>query len=156
MASLTPGMKAPPFSLPTGEGKTLSLKELKGKKVVLYFYPKDHTSGCTKEACDFRDNHAALRKAGAVVVGVSIDTPKSHASFAEKFELPFPLVSDEEKELVTAYGVWKQKSMYGRKYMGIERTTFVIDEAGKITHIFPKVSVSGHVDAILSALREKE
>src|SRR5512138_182455 len=156
MATLKPGMKAPPFVLPTGDGRKLALKELKGKKVVLYFYPKDNTSGCTQEACDFRDSHAELAEAGAVVVGVSIDSPSSHASFAGKYQLPFPLVSDEEKKLVKSYGVWKKKSMYGRTYMGIARTTFLIDEKGMITHIFPKVSVNGHVKEILSALREGE
>ena len=156
MATLKPGMQAPPFVLPTGEGTKLALKDLKGKKVVLYFYPKDNTSGCTQEACDFRDADAELRKEGAAVVGVSVDSPSSHAKFAGKYQLPFPLVSDEEKKLVKSYGVWKKKSMYGRSYMGIERTTFLIDEKGKIAHIFPKVSVKGHVDEILAALRGRE
>jgi peroxiredoxin Q/BCP len=152
MAALKPGLKAPQFSLPTGDGSTLSLKDLKGKKVVLYFYPKDNTSGCTQEACDFRDDHAALKRKGAVVVGVSIDSVASHGKFSAKYDLPFPLLSDEAKEMVKAYGVWKEKSMYGRKYMGIERTTFVIDEKGTITHVFPKVKVSGHSKEILAAL----
>ena len=155
MATLEPGTKAPAFSLPTGDGSTLSLKDLKGKKVVLYFYPKDNTSGCTQEACDFRDDHAALKRKGAVVIGVSIDSIASHGKFSAKYGLPFPLLSDEEKEMVKAYGVWKEKSMYGRKYMGIERTTFVIDEKGLITHIFPKVKVSGHSKEILAALASR-
>ncbi len=149
---LTPGMKAPDFDLPTGDGKRVSLKSLKGKKVVLYFYPKDNTSGCTKEACAFRDNWDAVRKRGAVVIGVSADSPDSHKKFAEKFALPFPLVSDEEKVLLKAYGVWQKKSMYGRSFMGIVRSTFVIDERGTIAHVFPKVKVEGHVDEVLAVL----
>ncbi len=152
MPSLTVGSKAPDFALPDGSGGTVSLKKLKGKTVVLYFYPKDNTSGCTKEACDFRDNVKAIAKKGAVVVGVSPDSPESHGKFAGKFDLPFALASDEKKELVKKYGVWKEKSMYGRKFMGVERTTFVIDGRGVITHIFPKVKVAGHVDEVLAIL----
>jgi len=152
MPQLQAGDKAPDFSLPDGEGGTVSLKDLKGKKVVLYFYPKDDTSGCTREACSFRDNMSRVKKKGAVVVGVSTDGVDSHRKFAEKYDLTFPLASDEKKELVNAYGVWKEKSMYGRKYMGTERTTFVIDEKGRITHIFPKVKVDGHVEEILAVL----
>jgi len=146
------GEKAPAFSLPTGDGKTVSLKDFAGKKIVLYFYPKDNTSGCTKEACSFRDNLAVLKRKGAVVLGVSADSVDSHRKFAEKFDLPFPLLSDEKKEMLKRYGVWKQKSMYGKKYYGIERTTFVINEKGTITHIFPKVKVDGHTEEILSVL----
>jgi peroxiredoxin Q/BCP len=146
------GSKAPEFSLPDGNGGTVSLKLLKGKTVILYFYPKDNTSGCTKEACDFRDNIAVISKKGAVVVGVSADSVPSHKKFADKFGLQFPLASDEKKELVKKYGVWKEKSMYGRKYLGIERTTFVIDGRGIITHIFPKVKVAGHVEELLGVL----
>ncbi len=152
MKNLKAGVKAPDFKLPTGDGKILSLKDLVGKKVVLYFYPKDDTSGCTKEACSFRDNYTAIKKSGAVVIGVSADGLKSHVKFAEKYELPFPLVSDEGKELVKKYGVWKEKNMYGKKYMGIERTTFIIDEKGTIVHVFPKVKVDGHIDEILEVL----
>jgi peroxiredoxin Q/BCP len=152
MAQLKVGEKAPEFTLPTGDHTTLSLKEFKGKKVVLYFYPKDNTSGCTKEACSFRDNNAAIRKKGAVVLGVSIDSPESHRKFSDKYDLSFPLISDQEKKLVRQYGVWKEKSMYGKKYMGIERTTFIIDEKGRIAHIFPKVTVDGHIDEVLAAL----
>jgi peroxiredoxin Q/BCP len=146
------GDKAPHFSLPTGEGQTIALKNFKGKKVVLYFYPKDDTSGCTREACSFQENTAAAKKKGAVVLGVSADSISSHAKFAAKYSLSFPLLSDEKKEVLKAYGVWKEKSMYGRKYMGIERTTFIIDEAGKIARIFSKVKVDGHTEEVLAAL----
>jgi len=152
MAELKVGDKAPDFELPTGDGGTLSLKEMKGKKVILYFYPKDNTSGCTKEACSFRDDVSKFRKKGAVIVGVSIDSVASHKNFAEKYALPFPLASDEKKELVKKYGVWKEKSMYGRKYMGVERTTFVIDEQGRIAQIFRKVKVDGHTEEVLAGL----
>jgi len=146
------GDKAPTFSLPTGEGKTLALKDLKGKKVVLYFYPKDNTSGCTKEACSFQENFSALKNKKAIVLGVSGDSASSHAKFAAKYDLTFSLLSDEKKEVLKAYGVWKEKSMYGRKYMGIERTTFIIDEDGKIAQIFSKVKVDGHTEEVLAAL----
>ena len=146
------GDEAPDFNLPTGGGKRLGLRDLKGKKVVLYFYPKDNTSGCTKEACSFQENLSAFRKKGAVVIGVSADSVASHAKFAEKYDLAFPLLSDESKDIMKSYAVWKEKSMYGRKYMGIERTTFIIDEQGVITHIFPKVKVEGHAEEILKAL----
>ncbi|HXG00983.1 MAG TPA: thioredoxin-dependent thiol peroxidase [Bacteroidota bacterium] len=152
MAALKPGMKAPDFTLPTGDGKQLSLSDFRGKKVVLYFYPKDMTSGCTKEACSFQENLSAIKKKGAVVIGVSPDSPESHEKFATKYSLSFPLISDEKKEIVKKYGVWKQKSLYGKKYMGVERTTFIIDENGVITHIFPKVKVDGHTEEVLQAL----
>ncbi len=152
MAALKAGDRAPDFTLPTGTGDRVSLKDLRGKKVVLYFYPKDDTSGCTKEACSFRDNISLIQKKGAVLIGASIDSVESHRKFADKYSLPFTLVSDEEKDLVKKYGVWKHKSLYGRKYMGIERTTFVIDEKGVITHIFPKVKVDGHTEEILALL----
>lgn len=146
------GEKAPPFVLPTGDGNTLSLKDLRGKKVVLYFYPKDNTSGCTKEACSFQENLSALKKKGAVLLGISADSAASHKKFAAKHQLSFPLLSDEKKETLKAYGVWKEKSMYGRKYMGIERTTVLIDETGKISRVFSKVKVDGHTDEVLAAL----
>ncbi len=152
MAMLTAGSKAPDFSLPSNDGGTVSLKSLRGKKVVLYFYPKDNTSGCTKEACDFRDNWSAVKRKGAVVVGVSADSVASHDKFAAKFDLPFTLVSDEEKTMLKAYGVWQKKSMYGNTYFGIVRTTYVIDERGIISHVFPKVKVDGHVDEVLAVL----
>ncbi|HAL57389.1 MAG TPA: thioredoxin-dependent thiol peroxidase [Bacteroidetes bacterium] len=146
------GDKAPLFSLPSGDGETIALKNLRGRKVVLYFYPKDHTSGCTKEACFFEANLGTIEKKGAIVLGISADGPESHARFAQKQGLSFSLLSDEEKKVLKAYGVWKEKSMYGRKFLGIERTTFVIDERGKITHIFPKVKVDGHVEEVLKVL----
>ena len=152
MAELRVGSKAPDFTLPTGDGKEISLKDFRGKKVILYFYSKDDTSGCTKEACSFRDKISLVKKKGAVVIGISTDSAASHANFAEKYELPFPLGSDEKKEIVEKYGVWKEKSLYGKKYMGTERTTFIIDERGIITHILPKVKVDGHVEEVLGLL----
>ena len=146
------GHKAPAFSLPSGDGTTLSLKDFKGKKIVLYFYPKDNTPGCTKEACSFQENLSALKKKGAVLLGVSADSARAHANFASKYDLTFPLLSDEKKEVIKAYGVWKKKAMYGLKFLGIERTTFVIDEEGTISHIFPKVKVQGHTQEVLDVL----
>ena len=152
MAALKVGAKAPEFALPTGDGGIVSLKDLRGKKVVLFFYPKDDTPGCTKEACSFRDNITKVVKKNAVVIGISVDSPESHKKFSDKFGLPFALASDARKEVVKKYGVWKQKSMYGRKYMGTERTTVVIDEQGVVTHIFEKVKVDGHTDEVLGSL----
>ncbi|MFA7228306.1 MAG: thioredoxin-dependent thiol peroxidase [Melioribacteraceae bacterium] len=148
------GKKAPAFSLHDSDGKKISLNDFKGKKVVLYFYPKDMTSGCTQEACDFRDALPDFKKIKAEVIGVSIDSATSHRKFADKYELPFLLLSDEKKEVVEKYGVWKEKSMYGKKYMGIERSTFIIDEEGKIRAFFPKVKVAGHVGEVIKALKE--
>jgi thioredoxin-dependent peroxiredoxin len=150
---LKEGDKAPAFSAQSEDGKT-ALKDYKGKWVVLYFYPKDLTPGCTTEACDFRDNQARLKKAGAVVLGVSRDPVTRHATFREKYDLNFPLLSDEDGALCKAYGVWKEKSLYGRKFMGIERTTFVINPAGKIAKIFPKVKVKDHVDAVIASIKD--
>ena len=147
------GRKAPDFKLQNQEGKTISLKDFKGKKVVLYFYPKDNTSGCTKEACNFRDEFPKFKNIDAVILGVSPDSVESHKKFAQKFNLPFNLLSDENKNVLGEYGVWKEKSMYGRKYMGVERTTVVIDENGKIRKIFPKVKVEGHNNEVLEALK---
>ena len=147
------GAKAPDFSLPDQDGSTVTLKSLKGKQVVLYFYPKDDTSGCTKEACDFRDSLAPIKKAGAVVIGVSKDGKASHQKFIAKCGLPIALLSDEAAEVCKAYGVYKEKSMYGRKYLGIERSTFVIDATGRIKALFRKVKVPGHVDEVLAALK---
>jgi peroxiredoxin Q/BCP len=149
---LTEGAKAPEFTLHDDTGKTVSLNDFKGKTVVLYFYPKDDTPGCTKEACDFRDNQKTFKKKNTVILGVSADSVDSHVKFKKKFDLPFPLLSDPDKKMIQAYGVWKEKSMYGKKYMGIERTTFVIGPDGKILKIFPKVSVTGHIDDVLSGL----
>ncbi|MCK9409632.1 MAG: thioredoxin-dependent thiol peroxidase [Bacteroidetes bacterium] len=154
MAKLSVGSKAPAFSLVAGNGKKYSLKDFSGKKVVLYFYPKDDTSGCTAEACSFRDNLSAIKKKGAVVIGVSPDAPSKHEKFTSKYDLNFPLLSDESKKMLTKYDVWQEKSMYGRKYMGVVRTTLIIDEEGKITHIFPKVKVDGHTEEILKAIGE--
>ena len=154
MAELNVGTKAPDFTLQSGKGKELSLSDFKGKKVVLYFYPKDMTSGCTREACSFQENLGAVKKNGAVVIGVSTDTPASHQKFVAKYDLSFQLVSDEKRDLVKKYGVWKEKSMYGRKHMGIERTTFIIDEKGIISHIFRKVKVDGHTAEVLQVLAE--
>ena len=152
MASLKPGDAAPEFSLPSAEGRPVALKELRGTKLVLFFYPKDDTPGCTKEACSFRDNLGRIRKKGAQVAGVSPDPVASHRTFSDKFELPFLLLSDEKKDVVKAYHVWKKKSFMGKTYMGVERTTFIIDERGNISHIFPKVKVDGHVDEVLQCL----
>lgn len=149
------GDKAQDFTALDGGGEQVSLAEFKGKKVVLYFYPKDNTSGRTREACDFRDNMARLARKKAVVIGVSPDSVASHEKFSRKFDLPFTLLSDPAHEIAMAYGVWVEKSMYGRKYMGIERSTFVIDEKGRIAAIFRKVKVAGHVDAVLEALSAK-
>ena len=146
------GDRAPDFKLDTLAGKSLRLSEFKGKKVVLYFYPKDDTPGCTKEACSFQGNLGQLKKKGTVVLGVSADSVDSHAKFAAKYNLDFPLLSDETKEVCKSYGVWKEKSLYGRKFMGIERTTFIIDEKGVVQNIFPKVKVDGHTMEILTAL----
>lgn len=152
MTRLKAGDKAPLFSLPGSDGKRYSLKDLKGKKVVLYFYPRDNTPGCTKEACSFSTNIALIKKKGAVVLGVSADSVESHQKFISKFNLNFVLLSDEDKSVLDAYGAWKEKSMYGRTFLGIERTTFIIDEEGTISHIFPKVKVDGHTTEVLDAL----
>ncbi len=152
MPTLNIGDTAPDFTLPTGDRKTLSLQDLRGKKVVLYFYPKDDTPGCTKEACSFRDDIRKFERKGAVIIGVSADRVDSHRKFADKFDLPFSLVSDEKKSLINAYGVWKKKSLYGRTFLGIERSTFVIDEKGKIAQIYRKVKVDGHSEEVLAAL----
>mgnify|MGYP003393765471 CR=1 FL=1 len=143
------GKKAPAFSLKDGEGNKVSLSDFKGKTVVLYFYPKDMTSGCTQESCDFRDAFPKFKKKGAVILGISRDDEKSHQKFKAKYDLPFPLLADTETKMCEAYGVWKEKSMYGRKYMGIERTTVVIGPDGKIQEVYAKVKVPGHVDAVL-------
>lgn len=146
------GDKAPEFSLVADSGGKISLKDLKGKKVVLYFYPKDMTSGCTQEACDFRDNIKKFEKKNTVVIGVSPDDTKSHNKFKDKYELPFTLLSDETKTMLNDYGVWQEKSMYGRKYMGVVRTTFIIDEKGMIEKIYEKVKVPGHIEELLNEI----
>ena len=145
------GTKAPAFNLPTDGGGKLSLTALKGKKVVLYFYPKDDTSGCTREAIDFNGMKEAFAKTGAVVVGVSPDSAASHDKFKKKHGLDFPLIADEEKSMLEAYGVWTEKSMYGRKYMGVERTTLLIGADGRVAQVWNKVKVPGHADEVLAA-----
>lgn len=154
MASeLKPGDDAPTFVLPSSDSKEIDLASYRGKNVILYFYPKDDTPGCTKEACSFRDSFAELKKAKAVVLGVSLDPLASHEKFIKKYTLPFPLLSDTDATVSKAYGVYKLKNMYGRKFWGIERSTFVIDPKGKISHLFRRVKVDDHVDEILSALK---
>ena len=149
---LKEGDIAPEFTLKSTDGRDISLKDFRGKQVVLYFYPKDDTPGCTKEACDFRDNLARVKAKGGVVLGISNDSVDSHNRFREKFDLPFTLLSDEDKSISEAYGVYKKRSLYGKEFMGIERTTFIIDENGKIKKIFPKVKVEGHIEEILQVL----
>jgi thioredoxin-dependent peroxiredoxin len=149
--SIEPGTKAPDFTLPTDGGGTVTLSKLKGKKVVLYFYPKDDTSGCTAEACGFRDSLPNFKKVDAVVIGVSRDSVAAHDKFKKKYELPFMLAADTEGKVTETYGVWVEKSMYGRKYMGIERATFLIDDKGVVRNVWHKVKVTGHVDEVLAA-----
>jgi len=151
--SLNAGDPAPDFSLQDDTGRIRTLKDFRGKKLVLYFYPKDATPGCTREACDFRDNMNRVLATGAAVAGVSADSVESHRRFKEKQGLNFPLLSDPDKEVLKAYTVWQKKSLYGRIFLGIVRTTFIIDEKGIIAKVFPKVSVTGHVDEVLAALR---
>jgi peroxiredoxin Q/BCP len=152
MSELTVGSKAPSFSLPDQDGKTVSLGDFAGKSVVLYFYPKDDTPGCTAEACTFRDEHSAFQKKGAVVIGISPDDAKSHTKFIAKFSLPFPLLADVGHAIAEAYGVWVEKSMYGKKYMGVERSTFVIGPDGKLAAIYRKVKPAEHIADVLAAL----
>lgn len=149
---LKEGDRAPAFTLTSDAGEKISLADFKGKTVVLYFYPKDLTPGCTQEACDFRDGLGGFKKRKAVVLGVSADPVDKHGKFRDKHSLNFPLLADEDKKVCKAYGVWKEKSLYGRKFMGIERTTFVIGPDGRIARIFPKVKVKDHVTAVLEAL----
>jgi len=149
---LKEGDAAPAFSAPTSGGGHLSLADFKGKNVILYFYPRDDTPGCTKEACAFRDHFADFQKKGAVVLGVSIDPVKSHDKFIKKFKLPFALLADEDKKIVEAYGVWGQKSFMGRKYMGTHRVTFLIGPDGRIKKIWPTVKPEAHAEEVLAAL----
>jgi len=156
-STLQPGDKAPDFTAVVvggsyGEAQSISLSELLGKTVILYFYPKDDTPGCTTQACEVRDKHHEILAKDAVIFGVSVDSPKSHARFLTKHSLPFPLISDESREIVEAYGVWVEKSMYGKKYMGTERTTFVIDPAGKIQTVLRKIAPAAHMEAVLKSL----
>lgn len=151
--SVTEGKKAPAFTMPTDGGGKVSLKDLKGKNVVLYFYPKDDTPGCTKEACGFRDALPDFSKVDAEIIGVSKDSVARHDKFKAKYELPFTLASDEDGKVCDKYGTWVEKSMYGRKYMGIERATFLIDGTGTVRRIWRKVKVNGHVDEVLDAVK---
>lgn len=150
---LEEGKKAPQFTLKDQSGKSVSLKDFLGKQVVLYFYPKDDTPGCTKEACNFRDDYKKIKNENAVILGISADSEVRHKKFAEKYKLPFALLSNENKKVLDKYGVWQEKSMYGRKYMGIVRSTFIIDKNGKLKKIFPKVKVTNHNNEVLEALR---
>jgi thioredoxin-dependent peroxiredoxin len=148
MIQLKEGMKAPAFEGIDQNGKVLKLSDFTGKKVILYFYPKDDTPGCTAEACNLRDNWETFLKKGFVVIGVSPDNEKSHKGFADKFTLPFPLIADTSKKIVTDYGVWGEKKMYGKTFMGVIRTTFIIDEKGLIDKIIAKVDTGGHTEQI--------
>jgi peroxiredoxin Q/BCP len=152
--ALDVGDKAPSFTLPADGGGTVSLKDFKGKTLVLYFYPKDDTSGCTAEACAFRDALPDFSKVKADIIGISKDPAKKHDKFKAKYDLNFPLAADEDMKTCEAYGVWVEKSMYGRKYMGIERSTFLIDGKGVIRHVWRKVKVPGHAEAVLEAAAE--
>ena len=152
--TLNAGDKAPDFSMPTDGGGTVSLKGLKGKKVVLYFYPKDDTPGCTKEACGFRDSLPDFTGADAEIIGVSKDSVAKHDKFKAKHDLPFTLASDEDGSVCEAFGTWVEKSMYGRKYMGIDRATFLIGADGKIAQVWRKVKVPGHVEEVLEAAKQ--
>jgi peroxiredoxin Q/BCP len=149
---LAVGSKAPEFTTVDQDGKRRSLSDFQGKKLILYFYPKDNTSGCTKEACAFRDHFDRFRRLDVEVVGVSIDSEKSHKSFAQKYELPFTLLADADKSLVQAYGVWGEKSLYGKKYMGTNRVTYLIDESGHVAAVFPKVKPEKHAEELLAML----
>lgn len=152
MTPLSEGTEAPDFTLESDSGETVSLAQLRGKPVVLYFYPKDDTPGCTTEACEFRDAWAAVKKAGAVVLGVSPDTAASHQKFKSKFKLPFPLLADPDHKVAERYGAWGERSMYGRKFQGILRTTFVIGPDGRIRKVFERVKPKGHAAEVLASL----
>lgn len=146
------GNQAPDFTLLNQDGEEVKLSHYRGKKVVLYFYPKDNTAGCTKEACGFAENHPQFVEKGAIIIGVSKDSVASHKKFKDKYHLPFILVSDPELNAIKAYDVWKEKMMYGKKYMGVERTTYLIDEDGMIVKVFGKVKVANHVENVLNEI----
>ncbi len=148
------GIKAPDFALKTDQGKQIKLRDYLGKPVVLYFYPKDDTPGCTKQACAFRDRKAELAALGTVVLGVSADSVESHVKFRDKFELNFPLLADTEHKVAEEYGAWREKNMYGKKSMGIQRSTFLIDLAGNVAKVWKRVQVEGHDNQVLQAVRE--
>lgn len=154
MALLGVGTKAPDFTTIDQDGKRVSLNDFKGKKVILYFYPKDNTSGCTREACAFRDNFAGFNQLNVEILGVSIDDERSHTSFAKKHGLPFTLLADTDKQIVTAYGVWGEKSLYGKKYMGTTRATYLIDESGSVAAVFPRVKPEKHAEELLALLQQ--
>lgn len=154
MSELKEGQQAPEFTGADQDGNTVTLSQFKGSKVVLYFYPKDDTPGCTAEACDFRDNYQGLKAKGIVVLGVSVDDEKSHQKFAAKHSLPFTLLADTDKKIVEAYGVWGEKNMYGKKYMGTNRSTFIIDENGLISHIIKKVDTKNSTAQVLELLEK--
>ena len=155
MSLLAVGTQAPDFTTTDQDGKKRSLSDFKGKRVILYFYPKDNTSGCTKEACAFRDHFDEFRRLGVEILGVSVDSEKSHQSFVQKHGLPFTLLADTDKRLVEAYGVWGEKRLYGKKYMGTNRVTYLIDEGGMIAAVFPKVKPDTHAEEILAILQGK-
>ena len=150
--NLKPGDTAPDFTATTADDRTVSLSDFKGSQVILYFYPRDDTPGCTKEACAFRDEFAAFKEKGAIILGVSIDSSKSHAKFIEKYKLPFTLLADDHKKIVQAYGAWGQKSFMGRKYMGTYRVTFLIGADGRIKQVWPAVKPQEHAKEVLAAL----
>lgn len=149
------GKVGPDVALPASNGKTVRLSDFKGKNIVLYFYPKDMTPGCTTQACDFRDQHESFADLNAVIIGVSTDPMSRHEKFIDKYDLPFLLLADEEQELSEAFGVWKLKKNFGKEYMGIERSTFILDEEGIVVKEWRKVSVKGHVEQALQFLKEK-
>ncbi|MFC1660242.1 thioredoxin-dependent thiol peroxidase [Gemmatimonadota bacterium] len=148
------GDLAPDFTLPSDDGSEVTLSDFRGKRVILYFYPKDNTSGCTTQACDLRDSVPTISSRGAVVLGVSPDPVPSHVKFRDKFDLNFPLLADENHRVAEAYGVWKEKSMYGKTYWGVERSTFILDEAGVVVESWRKVRPKGHAERVLDALGE--
>ena len=152
MSELTTGMQAPAFTSTDQNGKAVSLSDFSGQKVILYFYPKDDTPGCTAEACDFRDNYSGLVAKGITVLGVSVDSEASHQKFITKHNLPFSLLADTDHQIVEAYGVWVEKNMYGKKYMGVNRSTFIIDENGTISHIIKKVDTKNSTAQVLELL----
>lgn len=154
MAQIKEGSKAPSFEGVDQSGNKIKLSDYKGKKIVLYFYPKDNTPGCTAEACNLSNNHESLQKKGFAVIGVSPDSEKSHRNFAAKYSLPFPLIADESKKILNDYGVWGEKQMYGKSYSGVIRTTFIIDEKGIIEKIITKVNTSGHTEQILDLYKQ--
>lgn len=149
-----PGKKAPDFTLPADDGGKVKLSSLRGQPVVLYFYPRDNTPGCTREACAFRDQKSALTRLGAKVLGVSTDSVASHEKFRDKHQLNFPLLADEDHKVAEKFGAWREKNLYGKKSMGIQRSTFLIDAAGTVAKVWKKVSVDGHDEEVIAALKE--